>query len=68
MRVVERGNSAGLAFEALAEVRPFSGVWRKHFDGNGAVQPCIARLVDFAHAARAYRREDLVRAESRSVR
>jgi hypothetical protein len=54
MRVVERGNSGGLV-EALAE-------------GNGPVQPRIARLGDFAHAARAYRREDLVRAESRSVR
>ena len=68
MRVVERRNGSRLAFEALADLRPFRGVWPKHLDGNGAVQPRIARFVDFAHAARAYRREDLVRAESRSVR
>ena len=66
MGVVKRGNSARLPFETLADVRPFSGVRRKHLDSNGAVQPRIARLVNFAHAARADKREDLIRAESRS--
>jgi hypothetical protein len=49
--MVECGNRARLPFEALAHVRPFRDVRRKHLDGNGAVQPRIARFVDFAHAA-----------------
>src|SRR5262249_37440804 len=68
MRVVEGGNSARLAFEALADLRPFSGVRRKHLDRDGTVQTRIARFVDFAHAARAEGRQDLVRAEASAGR
>src|SRR5262245_57885894 len=66
MRMVERRNGSRLAFEALADLGPLSGVWRKHLDGDGAVQPRVARFVHLTHAAGAQRRDDLVGSQKSS--
>jgi hypothetical protein len=39
-------------------------MYRKNFDRDPSLKPCIARAVNFAHAARADGREDFVGAES----
>ena len=39
-------------------------VLRQHLDRDVALEPRVARAVDLAHAARAERRQDLVRAEA----
>ena len=54
--MIERRHSAGFAFEALAEI----GL--DHFERDRAVDARVARLPDFAHAAFAQRRDDLIRA------
>jgi len=56
-RVVERGRRPGL----LAEPRSFFGRGGpKNFDGNVALEPCVARLVHDAHAAAPELCENLV--------
>ena len=35
----------------------------ENLDGDGAIEPRVAGLVDLAHPARAKRRDDFVRAE-----
>ena len=60
VRVIERRDRAGFAFEAVAE---FGG---RLLDGDEPVQPRVARLVDLAHSAGADRFEDVVRAEPRA--
>jgi hypothetical protein len=52
--------TAGLAFES------FGKLLVGNFNGNSAIEPCIASFVDLAHAARANQRDDLVRPESSS--
>ena len=39
------------------------GRWQ-HLDGDVAIQPSVARAIDFAHPAGAERRDDFIRAES----
>src|SRR5207244_681859 len=62
--VVERRGHACLPFEA----RPNLGVLRhsrgQNLDCNVTAEPRVARAVDFAHAARAERGDDLVGAEA----
>ena len=50
--VIQRGHGAGFPIEALGE--PFL----RHLDRNQAVQPRVARLVHFAHAALADQRTE----------
>ena len=64
IRVLERGDRAGLALESRAPLRIGRHVGRQHFDGDRAIEPRVAGLVDFAHPAGAERREDLVGAEA----
>ena len=64
--MLERGNRAGLALEPRAPLRIGRHVGRQHFDGDRAIEPRVAGRVDFAHPARAERREDLVGAEARA--
>src|SRR5712692_6127038 len=59
--MIQRGDSAGLALEALAKL------FGADLDGDHPVEPRVARFVHFAHAARANGRKDLVRAESSST-
>jgi hypothetical protein len=60
VRVVELRDGARLAVEALPELRVGGDVRRQHLDGDGAIQPRIARAIHFAHAARPERGDDLV--------
>ena len=66
--VVQRRDGAGLALEALAELRIAGDVRREHFDRNRAVEPRIASFVDFTHPAAAERRNDLIRTQTRTAR
>ena len=55
--MIQRGNRAGLALEALTELL------RGDFDRHIAPQPRIVRAIHFAHSARADGGKDFVRAE-----
>ena len=54
--MIQRGDRAGFALEALAEL--FGG----DFDGDVAPEARVAGAIHFAHAAGADEREDFVRA------
>ena len=60
--MVEGGNGAGFALETFGE--GLTG----GFDGDDAVEPGVARLIDFAHPARAELSEDFEGAEARTWR
>ena len=64
VRVLQRGNRAGLALEPRAALRIARDVERQHLDGDGPIEPRVAGRVDFAHPARAEQRDDLVRAQA----
>jgi hypothetical protein len=50
-RMIELRDRAGFAVEAVAEL-PIGGErLREDLDGDRAIQTCVARFVDFAHAA-----------------
>ena len=53
VRVAERGESLGLAFEAREPIGIGGHCVRKHFESHVAIQFRIARAVDFAHPASA---------------
>jgi hypothetical protein len=55
--VVQGGDSAGFVFETFGELV------LGDFDGDDAVQAGVPGAVDFAHAACADGREDLIRAK-----
>ena len=59
VRMVERGDGAGLAFEPRARIGIGGDLGRQDFDRDRAVEPRIAGAIDLAHAARAERRDDL---------
>ena len=56
--MIQRRHGAGFALETLAEL--FAG----NLDGNDPVEPRVARLIYFAHAACAEWRQDLVRPQT----
>jgi hypothetical protein len=62
--VRERGDGLRLAFESLLERRISREMRRKNLDRDLAVEPRVARLVDFSHPSRTERRKDLIRAET----
>ena len=64
MRVVQAGDGAGFALEALAKFRVGGQVGRQNLDGDGAVEARVFRAIDLAHAAGADERQDLVGAET----
>jgi hypothetical protein len=64
MGMVECRDGARLTLEAGALVGVVGNLGPKDFDGDAAIEPCIACLVDFAHPARAERRDDFVRPEA----
>ena len=55
--VIQCRDSARFAFKAFREL------FLRHFDGDDAVQPRVARPVHLAHAACADGRDDLIGAE-----
>jgi len=61
--VIQLRNRARFALESVAELRvALERLWQD-LDGDCSIKTDIARAIDLAHAARAERREDLVRAE-----
>jgi hypothetical protein len=51
VRMGEHRHGAGLAFEPLPGSRIAGQLSREHLDGDRAVEACVARPVQFAHAA-----------------
>ena len=66
VRMVEGGDRAGFALEALAPLLVAGQLFRQDFDGNQAIEPGVARLIDLAHAAGADQPDDFVGAEART--
>jgi hypothetical protein len=60
VRMVQRCDSAGFAFEAGTQILPRGDVFRQNLDSNRAVEASVAGLVDFAHSSSADRGEHLV--------
>src|SRR5450631_1511805 len=60
IRVFQRGNRAGLALEAGAQILALSDVFRQDLDGDGAVEPRVAGLIDLSLSPHAEQREDFV--------
>jgi hypothetical protein len=64
--MIQRGDGAGFAFKAFASLWVGSHVSGQDFDRHCAIQPRVARPIDFAHAARSDRSNYLVRSEPSS--
>ena len=67
MRVGQLRDGSRFPVQPALELRVRSERSAQDLDGDGPVEPRVARLVDFAHAPRAERREDLVGAEARAT-
>ena len=52
VRMIQARDRTGLALEALLELGMVGEVSRKHFDGDGAIEPGVFGFVDFSHSAR----------------
>ena len=63
VRMRDGRDGFGFPLEALALQRVASERRRENLDGNRAIEPAVARLVDLAHAAGPDRRHDFVRTE-----
>ena len=63
VRVVQRGDGAGLALEPLLQIGIGGDVLGEDPDGDGAIQAGVAGLIDLPHPARAEGGLDLVGAE-----
>ena len=63
VRVVQRGDGAGLALEPAPAIRVCRDLARQHLDGDAAPQPIVVGTIDLAHAAFAERGDDLIGAE-----
>ena len=66
-RVIERGEHAGLTFEAPQSLRVARHLAGQQLESDLPPERCVARAIDLAHAADADQREDLVVAD-RSAR
>ena len=64
VRMIELRDRAGLAIEALAELRVGREGVRENLDRDRAIEPRVAGFVDLAHPAGADERQDFVRAEA----
>ena len=62
--VVERRDSLGLTLEAGAPLLVGGEVRGQQFDRDRALEPCVARSIDLAHAPGRERRDDLVWSEA----
>ena len=68
VRVTDSREGLRLTLEAF-ELRGACTVWRQQdLDGDGAIQPRVARAVHLAHAAGAQRRHDFIWADLRASR
>jgi hypothetical protein len=66
MRMIQRGNGPSLALEPLLQFGMAGDMSGERLDGDGSIEARVSGFVDLAHAARAERRLDLVRAERRA--
>ena len=64
VRMAERRDRSGFAFEPLAELGVGREVSGKYLDRDDAIEPGVAGPVDFAHPAGAERRNDFIRTET----
>ena len=61
--MVQAGDGAGFALEALAEIWAVGEMRREDFDGDDSVEARVARAIDLSHAAGAQGGDNLVGAE-----
>src|SRR5215831_18993015 len=61
VRMIERTQDAGFVLESLQAVGITRECTRQDLECDRAIETCISRAVDFSHAARADRSDDLVR-------
>ena len=66
MRVVDRGQSRGFAFEPCDAIGISDEMFGKDFQRDRAMQLAVERFVHFAHPARAERPQDLIRTDTRA--
>ena len=64
--MTQAGYSSRFALKPLSDFRASREMCRENFDCDGAVKTSVLSPVDFAHAARAERRDDFVGAKTRS--
>jgi hypothetical protein len=64
VRMAERRNHSGFAFEPLAKLGVASEVSGKYLDSDDAIEPGVAGPVDLAHSAGAERLNDFIRTET----
>ena len=64
VRVIERGDAPRLTLESIPGLRCDADLCRQDLDCHRAIEARVARLVDFAHAARSNRGQNLVGAEA----
>ena len=64
MRMIERGDGAGLAFESFSAARVCGEFLGQHLDRNDPIEAGISRLVYLAHAAGPDQPENFVRPEA----
>ncbi len=65
VRMAQAGHGFRLAQKALQLLRPGGGAGQEHFQGDGAVEAQVPRLVDDAHAAAAQHPLHLMAADAR---
>jgi hypothetical protein len=66
VRMIERGNRAGLAVEPLAQLRIGRERLRQDLNRDGPIEPRVAGAVHLAHPTGADRCDDLVRSQPRA--
>jgi hypothetical protein len=59
--MIQAGDGAGFALEALAQFGAIGKMCWQNFDGDVAAQARVARAIDLTHSARPERRNDFVR-------
>ena len=64
VRMAEAGDHSRFALESLAQLDPMQNLLREHLHRNGPVEPNIPGPIDLAHASRAERGLNLVRAKT----
>ena len=63
MRMIQRSHGARFTLESGAQILALGDVFRQDLDGDDAIEPGVARLIDFSHASRSDRGQDFVRTE-----
>jgi hypothetical protein len=66
--VGKRGDRFRFAFQSRAPSGVVRDAVRQQFDGNVAIEPRVAGLVDLAHPTRAEGGENFIRSEARAGR